>query len=92
MMDTQVMTLEQALIACMQVMPTSVVAAVARGNVDALVAARGLLAAQGLNEDGRWVGFDQAAAIHNAAIKERLRQQADCKSHDRVSPMPETLG
>lgn len=44
---------------------TKVLAAAARGELDLNLIAREELAARGLDKNGVWVGFDQAAKIHN---------------------------
>jgi hypothetical protein len=46
---------------------TKVLAAVARGEIDLNQIAREELASRGLNDQGRWVGFDQARAVLVAA-------------------------
>lgn len=43
-----------------QTADTEVLAAVARGEIDLNQIAREELASRGLNDQGRWVGFDQA--------------------------------
>jgi len=45
-----------------QTADTEVLAAVARGEIDLNLIAREELASRGLNDQGRWVGFDQARA------------------------------
>lgn len=44
---------------------TKVLAAAARGELDLNLLAREELAGRGLDQNGVWVGFDQAAKIHN---------------------------
>lgn len=44
---------------------TKVLAAAARGELDLNRLAREELAARGLDQNGVWVGFEQAAKIHN---------------------------
>lgn len=44
---------------------TQVLAAAARGELDLNLLAREELAARGLDKNGVWVGFDQAAKIHD---------------------------
>ena len=44
---------------------TEVLAAAARGELDLNRLAREELAARGLDQNGVWVGFDQAAKIHD---------------------------
>lgn len=46
---------------------TKVLAAVARGEIDLNQIAREELASRGLDDQGRWVGFDQARAALVAA-------------------------
>lgn len=46
---------------------TKVLAAVARGEIDLNQIAREELASRGLNDQGRWVGFDQARSALVAA-------------------------
>ena len=43
---------------------TEVLAAVSRGELDLNKLAREELAARGLDQNGRWVGFQKAAEIH----------------------------
>ncbi|MFA6310581.1 MAG: hypothetical protein WCV99_15590 [Sterolibacterium sp.] len=50
-----------------QLADTEVLAAVARGEIDLNLIAREELASRGLNDQGRWVGFDQARAALVAA-------------------------
>lgn len=50
-----------------QTADTEVLAAVARGEIDLNQIAREALAGRGLNDQGRWVGFDQARAALVAA-------------------------
>ena len=45
-----------------QLADTDVLAAVARGEIDLNQIAREELASRGLDDQGRWVGFDQARA------------------------------
>lgn len=45
-----------------QTADTEVLAAVARGEIDLNLIAREELAGRGLDNQGRWVGFDQARA------------------------------
>lgn len=47
-----------------QIADTKVLAAVARGEIDLNRIAREELASRGLDQDGNWVGFDAARAIH----------------------------
>lgn len=42
-----------------------VLAAAARGELDLNLLARKALASRGLDKNGVWVGFEQAARIHN---------------------------
>lgn len=46
-----------------QTADTKVLAAVARGEIDLNQIAREELASRGLDDQGRWVGFDQARAV-----------------------------
>ena len=46
-----------------QLADTKVLAAVARGELDLNAVARRELANRGLNQQGKWVGFEQAAQI-----------------------------
>jgi hypothetical protein len=48
-----------------QIALTKVLAAAARGELDPNRLAREELASRGLDQDGVWVGFEQAATIHN---------------------------
>lgn len=47
-----------------QIAPTKVLAAVAKGELDLNRLAREELASRGLNQEGAWVGFDRARQIH----------------------------
>ena len=47
-----------------QIADTKVLAAVARGEIDLNRIAREELASRGLDQNGDWVGFDAARAIH----------------------------
>lgn len=48
-----------------QIAPTDVLSAVAKGELDLNHLARLELANRGLDKDGHWVGFDKAHLIHN---------------------------
>lgn len=48
-----------------QIALTKVLAAAARGELDLNRLAREELAARGLDQNGAWVGFEQAEKIHN---------------------------
>jgi hypothetical protein len=48
-----------------QIAPTNVLAAVSRGELDLNLIAREELASRGLDKNGVWVGFKNAARIHN---------------------------
>jgi hypothetical protein len=48
-----------------QLASNKVLAAAARGELDLNRLAREELAARGLDQNGVWVGFEQAAKIHN---------------------------
>jgi hypothetical protein len=48
----------------LQLADTTVLATVARGELDLNRLAREELASRGLDEQGRWVGFPRAAEIH----------------------------
>lgn len=48
-----------------QTAAAKVLAAAARGEIDLNRLAREELANRGLDQNGTWVGFDQARAIHN---------------------------
>lgn len=50
-----------------QTADTEVLAAVARGEIDLNLIAREELASRGLDDQGRWVGFDQARSALVAA-------------------------
>ena len=50
-----------------QIALTEVLAAVSRGELDLNQLAREELAARGLDQHGRWVGFQKAAEIHQTA-------------------------
>jgi len=50
-----------------QIALTEVLAAVSRGELDLNKLAREELAARGLDQHGRWVGFQKAAEIHKTA-------------------------
>jgi len=47
----------------LQTMPTDILAAVARGEVNLNRVAKDELAARGLNDRGKWVGFDEAKRL-----------------------------
>ena len=47
-----------------QLADAQILAAVARGELDLNRLAREELAARGLDQQGRWVGFEKAAEIH----------------------------
>ncbi len=44
--------------------PTSLVLAIIHGLIDPVAIARETLASRGLDENGEWVGFEQAKQIH----------------------------
>lgn len=48
-----------------QIAPTHVLAAVARGQLDLNRLARQEMASRGLDLHGQWVGFERARQIHN---------------------------
>lgn len=48
-----------------QIAATKVLAAIARGEIDLNRIAREELASRGLDQNGKWVGFDKAREIHN---------------------------
>lgn len=48
-----------------QTAASKVLAAVARGELDLNRIAREEMASRGLDQQGKWVGFDKARAIHN---------------------------
>ncbi|MDG9925001.1 MULTISPECIES: hypothetical protein [unclassified Pseudomonas] len=45
----------------LQPLPTELLKAMARGEVDAQAVAAQLMAGRGLDRDGKWVGFERAA-------------------------------
>lgn len=45
----------------LQTLPTDLLGALARGEIDAREVAAKLMADRGLDQEGRWVGFPQAA-------------------------------
>lgn len=47
----------------LQPLPTELLKAMAKGEVDARAIAAQLMASRGLDRDGKWVGFERAAAI-----------------------------
>lgn len=56
------LTIDDALI--LQCGHTALLAAAARGEIDLNQMARDVLASRGLDQHGRWVGAERAAAIH----------------------------
>ncbi|RMH85238.1 hypothetical protein EA796_06935 [Pseudomonas sp. AOB-7] len=46
----------------LQPLPTELLKAMAKGEVDAQAVAAQLMVGRGLDREGRWVGFEQAAA------------------------------
>lgn len=46
----------------LQPLPTELLKAMAKGEIDAQLAAARLMADRGLDRDGKWVGFEKAAA------------------------------
>jgi hypothetical protein len=50
------------LIEHMQPLPTELLKAMAKGEVDAQAIAAQLMASRGLDREGKWVGFEAAAA------------------------------
>jgi hypothetical protein len=48
-----------------QIAATKVLAAIARGEIDLNRIAREELASRGLDQNGKWVGFDKARELHN---------------------------
>jgi hypothetical protein len=52
----------------MQLAATTVLAAVARGELDLNAVARQELANRGLDHDGKWVGFEKAARIADGKV------------------------
>lgn len=61
MTDTKMTTAEQEL----QTIPSAILAAAARGELDLNQVARVVLASRGQDLNGQWVGFDRAAEIHS---------------------------
>lgn len=54
-----------ALVRChLQTIPTSVLAASARGDIDLMLMVRAELAARGVDLDGNWIGFSEAHRLH----------------------------
>lgn len=49
----------------LQPLPTALLKAMAKGEVDAQAVAAQLMAGRGLDRDGRWVGFERAAVDWN---------------------------
>lgn len=47
----------------LQPLPTELLKAMAKGEVDAQAVAARLMAGRGLDRDGKWVGFEAASAI-----------------------------
>ena len=50
----------------LQPLPTDLLIAMAKGEVDAQLVAAELMAGRGLDEQGRWVGFEKAAEVWKA--------------------------
>ncbi len=65
-------TLQDA-VGAFQTLSVDVLAAIARGEIDALALVAKELAGRGLNLHGEWVGFNASAAIHGAAIAKQPR-------------------
>ncbi len=47
----------------LQPLPTELLSAMAKGEVDTQAIAAKLMASRGLDREGKWVGFDKAAEI-----------------------------
>lgn len=47
----------------LQALPTDLLGSMARGEIDVQAVAARLMADRGLDQQGKWVGFPQAAAI-----------------------------
>lgn len=47
----------------LQTLPTDLLGAMARGEIDAQAVATRLMAERGLDQQGKWVGFVQAAVV-----------------------------
>lgn len=50
----------------LQTLPTKLLVAAIRGDIDLNAIARRELASRGLDRDGRWVGFEKAREIHSS--------------------------
>ena len=57
----------------MQPLSIQTLIAIASGQIDPVTTAKALLASQGLNLAGQWVGFDKAAALHGAPARQLNR-------------------
>lgn len=63
-MDTNVTAIETLVREHLQPMPTLMLAAAARGDVDLMTLVRAELAARGVDLDGNWIGFPEALRLH----------------------------
>lgn len=66
-MDTDVKPIDRAAAEHLQMFPTAVIAAAARGELDMNAMARAELAARGLDQQGEWVGFEAAKKLLTAS-------------------------
>lgn len=62
-MNTEQTTLTQDELLSIQSLPFKLILAAANGQVDLNAMARDELANRGLDQSGKWVGFDQARAL-----------------------------
>lgn len=63
-MDANVSSLDAAARSHLQPIPTAVLTAAIRGDIDLLRLVRAELAARGVNLDGEWIGFQAARQMH----------------------------
>ncbi len=84
-MDTNIRPLEDVAQEHMQTVPTAILSAFVRGDLDLMLCVRAELAARGLGLHGEWIGFEEAMRLH-------LGLDPDCKSDAPPAPGLETLG
>lgn len=80
-----------------QTIHPKVLSAAAKGEVDLNAHARQELANRGHDSDGKWVGFDQAAAHHAEAVKAKpaaaaAKKPAARKAKPALDPHPNVIG
>lgn len=63
-MDTSIASLDAVARSHLKPIPTRVLTAAVRGDIDLLRLVRAELAARGVNLDGEWIGFQAARQMH----------------------------